>query len=467
MRRLWSKWLLVALAAAIVAVLAVGCGGGDNEQAADETTAAPGAAGAELEKFGLKAGKPYDGTNLRILICCLAATQFTALQEKSNQEFTKMTGIKVKWGDVAYDTFLQKIVAEVTTGGGAYDLVAWVDAWGPSIRKGLVPLDDKLDEAGLKLDDYPEVYRDVVKAGDPDEGVYGVPLRGHAFVLYYRKDVFDRLNLKPPETWQQLVKAGQTIEQKTNMAGIANYYGLFGGQNLFNWVAHIWSNGADILDEDNRAAFNSPEGVDATQLYIDYLRKYKITPRASVTWGEQEANTAAAQGKAAMFIGWDWMQDVFKGKDAIPVVRENMTFARVPGWQGKEAVTYGYLWPMGILQQSNNQDAAWEYLKWVSHPEVEKEVALAPAPAPQTNEAVRLSTLRNPQFNRKWEGIGKATADVLETARTLPLIPEWGEIQSVLEVAINKMAGGAPVKPTLDKAAKDVEEIMKRAGYYD
>jgi len=31
---------------------------------------------------------------------------------------------------------------------------------------------------------------------------------------------------------------------------------------------------------------------------------------------------------------------------------------------------------------------------------------------------------------------------------------------------VNKMANGAPVKETLDKAAQDVTDLLKREGYY-
>ena len=56
----------------------------------------------ELEElpYGLTPGKPYDGTELNFLVCCLGAAQFYALSEKGNSEFYEMTGIKVVWGDV-------------------------------------------------------------------------------------------------------------------------------------------------------------------------------------------------------------------------------------------------------------------------------------------------------------------------------------------------------------------------------
>ena len=57
-------------------------------------------------------------------------------------------------------------------------------------------------------------------------------------------------------------------------------------------------------------------------------------------------------------------------------------------------------------------------------------------------------------------------AQALRTARTLPQVRTWAQIQSVLEVGINQMATGRDVKTTLDRMANDVDAIQKRAGIY-
>ena len=48
--------------------------------------------------FGLDADKPYDGTQLKFLICCSTAPQFASAAVKGAAEFTAMTGISVSWG---------------------------------------------------------------------------------------------------------------------------------------------------------------------------------------------------------------------------------------------------------------------------------------------------------------------------------------------------------------------------------
>jgi len=90
-----------------------------------QVTAEPGAL-----PYGLKPGKPYDGTKLKFLICCRAAAQFFLLSQKS-LAFTELTGIEVEWGDVPFGEFQTLTQQEGVSGAGGYDLVTWVDVWVP------------------------------------------------------------------------------------------------------------------------------------------------------------------------------------------------------------------------------------------------------------------------------------------------------------------------------------------------
>ena len=109
-----------------------------------------------------------------------------------------------------------------------------------------------------------------------------MPFRGHPLVLFYRKDVLDALKLPVPKTWQDVVKDAKVIQQKRpDLRGLSTMYGVSAGQNLFSWVSLLWGNGGNILDKNGHAVFNSAKGVEATQTYVDFLRKDKITSPAS------------------------------------------------------------------------------------------------------------------------------------------------------------------------------------------
>ncbi len=450
--------LLAAVAASVVGLSA--CSGGAAESLPELTAAQR----QHMEELGLDTERPYAGTELNFLICCHDAPQFGELI-KQTKEFTKLTGIAVNWGDVPYQSFQDRLTAEAMTGGGNYDLVAWVDAWGPSIKSALLPLDDRLKEAGISLDDYPAAYREVITAGDKEGRTLGLPLRGHPFLSFYRSDVLDKHNLDVPKTWDEHRKMAEVIDDDGGIAPTAQYYGITGGQNLFTWVSMLWSNGGDIFNENWEPEFNSPEAVTAAEDYVGYLRD-GLTPKGAVSWGESEALTEFVQGRTASFNGWWWMYGNMRDPEvATKDVIGNVEFAPAPVYDAeKEPVSYAYLWPVGILQQSENQDAAWEYLKWMTHPSTELDVLKA---SDDPGGLVHMDNMTNEDVNKTFDGLPNTAASVLESARTLPLIPEWPQISSILEVAINDIAGGADAQQRLDEAAQSVRELLAEHGYYD
>jgi multiple sugar transport system substrate-binding protein len=456
------RWVLLPILAAIVVAGCAGDRGGGAGDAGKELTPKQ---REQAEAFGLDPDKPYAGTELNFLICCHDAPQFADLAELSDSEFEELTGISVKWGNVPFGSFQQRVVTEATTGGGTYDIVAWVDSWGPSIRSSLVPLNDKIQEDNVDMSDFPPAFRQASMIGSEDGTYYGMPLRGHAFTFFYRTDIYEELGMEPPKTWTEFVEQGEQIKQNTDLYPTSMYYSRTAGQNVFMWLDLLWGNGSDVFDENYRPIFNNEEGVEATELYIDFLRQYEMTPPASETWDEVEGHQAFSQNRAATFMGWSWLYSLITSEEAVEEVRNNVGFTTPPVWEGKEPITYGYLWPVGILRNSQNQDAAWEYLKWMTHPDTEKQVLTGPEP--RDIASVHLSNLRDEEVNELSNGLHRTLADVLGDSRTTPMIPEWPEVQEVLSTAISDMAGGADVEATLDDAATQVERIMEREGYYD
>lgn len=439
MKRFWSLLLVSALAFA----------GAQTPTAAD---------------YNLQEGKPYDGTELNFLICCTAVAQFAALIERT-EEFTDLTGITVNWSNTPYESYKDEILIEASAGTGTYDLVAWVDAWGPQLEPFLLPIDDLIEADGVDTSDFPEVYLDVARLGT--DTLYGLPLRGHAFMLWYRQDVLAEAGLEVPTTWQEVAAAAQTIQETTDFEGVSLYYNVGTGQNLFPWLSMLWGAGGDVFDAELRPIFNNEVGLEVMNAYAAFIRDGLTAPDA-VTKGEQEGWQAVAQGRAAMFPGWSWIYESLANPEfSEQEVIDNLGFVAAPGWEGGERTSYGYIWPVGIFSGSRNQEAAWEYLKFLTNEQVSLDLVLDKSvPELSTVVATRYSALRSPEVNETTGGLQEAMADSLESARTEPLVPEWLEVQSVLEVAINEIANGAEVQETLDTAAADVEEIMSRAGYY-
>lgn len=410
------------------------------------------------------ASKPYAGTTLNFLVCCPTAAQFVAQQKLTDSTFTPQTGIKVHWDtSTPYSSLEQKLVTTAVSSTGAYDMAAWPDSWGAAIKQYMLPLNSLVAKNKINLKDWPRAY---IKAGSSLDGkqLLGLPFRGHAQLLFYRTDVFKKLHLSPPSTWQQVLKDGQIIRQKTKLDPLALYYGGLGsGQNLFIWLNMLWSNNGVLLSKNNQPKFASPAGLQATQLYMDLLHKYHITNPSALTDDEGTSATLYQKGLAAMWIGWSWYEELFTNPTAsVAVVNNNTGFVPAPGWQGKSRAAYGYIWEASILKTSKHQDAAFEYLKWLTSASVERKMLLDKSnPKAATVVGEHLSVLNNPQVNAVDHGVNREMAAILAHSRSEPLIPQWLKIQSIIEIALNKMANGANIKSTLARAQSDVASAVK------
>jgi multiple sugar transport system substrate-binding protein len=410
--------------------------------------------------YGMKAGKPYDGKKIAILLH--PSKQNEAIKVRT-AKFTELTGIKVEYDVTPYGSLLEKITSEAVAGSGVHDAFISNSPWGPSLQQYLQPLDNYVKESGIDMKRYPKVY---VDACTYDGKLIGMPYRGHPQLLFYRKDIFKKLGLNPPKTWAELETVAKTIKEKTNLYGISPYYAKGTSmQNLFVWSTYLWSNKADLFDSNWKPIFNNAAGIEATQRYMDPLLKMKIAPPGSVTYNEYEGVQSVAQGEFAMVIVWWWVYSVLNDpKVAKPEVAGNIGAVPAPGWEGKDKGTNALLMPLSMFASSKNKEAAWEWMKWATSPELEKERVLDKSD-PKTTEIVMVhySTLRDTEVNKAWDGLPAEGAKSLEVAKIFPLIPEWPEISSVLEIAINDIATGKPTKEILDRAAKEVEGITKRS----
>jgi len=410
-----------------------------------------------------------EGKPVKVLLSAGDVGQFNAWKARS-KDFTKETGIDIEFMETPYNNLLEDITADGIANGGGYDLVVFLDSMGSSITQFLEPLNEYMEKDNFNTDRWPS---SIVELSTFDDQLYSLPVRAHVQMLFYRKDIFDQLGLEVPKTWEEFDAVNKKITEETDLYAIAPYYGAGNnGQNLFMWTSYLWSNGGDIFDENMKPIFNSPEGLEATQRYLDLLVTDKVAPPESVTFGEQDSRTYFKQGKAAMWLGWWWVYSEFNdaGTSAEDVVG-NVHFATVPTWEGQsyEGVNVS-TFPIAMMKGSKNKEAAWEVLKWLSEPEEELDVVLKSlkneSPSDQKSPVItQVENLKNAELNELSDNFYNTAAENFENAKTLPNIKEWPQVADIISKAISDMATGKPVEPTLNKAAEQVEKLLKDAGY--
>ena len=407
----------------------------------------------------LKSGKPYAGTEVNLLT--VVAPQFKAHEARLG-EFEALTGIKVKYQYVPFASTREKLTAELVGQSAQYDVLSTMDVWGPSMYQLFEPLNAMLAEKKIDMESrYPYAHLRAARDGNGNgKNILGFPIRGHVQLMFYRRDIFDKLGLKAPNTWDDMVEAGKLITAKTDMSGVAMYYGKTAGQNLMIWFNYLWGTGGELLDAKGQPAFNSPAGIAATQAYIDVMLKHKAAPAASASFNETDAVNSVAQGKSAMVPVWWWRYASLVDPKVSTLKPEQVAFAPLPSMPGKPNTTYTNTWFYGINRNSKKKAAAMEFLTWLSQPEIERGVLLDKS----MNEVVAMQTknLLDADVNVRFNGMHVFGAQALKGAKGTPLFPQWPQVSDVLEATISELASGkGQVKPALDDAAARVRKAMR------
>jgi len=191
---------------------------------------------------------------------------------------------------------------------------------------------------------------------DPTTGKYAaIPFDGWIQAIWYRSDVFKKLNLKPPVSWDDINAACDTLPGKENLL-YALVLPTDPGQNyphqVFEQVA--MSNNAWPFDKNGNVTMNTPEMVEALRFYTRLQRCAMPGPQY---WrGAREAYELGQSGM--LFYSTYIMDDLVEGSGkqgggkvqiAIPDLAKKSGFA--PTMKGpKGEATYGQLVTLAIMK---------------------------------------------------------------------------------------------------------------------
>ncbi|MGH9023807.1 MAG: extracellular solute-binding protein, partial [Acidimicrobiia bacterium] len=150
----------------------------------------------------------------------------------------------------------------------------------------------------------PESVSGLVQSATVDSKVYGLPWYAGARALIYRKDVLDKLGLKPPTTWDELVKVGRAVQAGTDM----HAFGVAGKANHF-FLPLVWQKGGSLAELENgqwRSRIGDPKAAEAVQFYADLYAKEHFAPEGALTWNSRDVQSAFEAGDLAMMVGGGW-----------------------------------------------------------------------------------------------------------------------------------------------------------------
>ncbi len=457
------KKRILAIALVLIMTISVGMvfAGGQQEK----ETAAPAVQSKysveEIKSWDLTPGMPFSGAKVQAL---LHPSGQNNLIKKYLTEFTEMTGIEVEIETIPYGDLYQKFTIEAVSGTSDYDVFISHYTWVPALSNYLEPLNNRIENDGIDLTRWSDAY---IESCSFDGEVYGLPLRTHPMMLFYRKDLYEKYDLQEPATFEEFQHNAKVITENEDMYGTALQYGKTAEQVVYPWLTYLWANGAEMFDADWRPAFNTPKGIEATKDYMKPILEDNSAAPGSVSYSEYDANLSFTTGEAAMVYAFWWAYGNFQNPDSSELTVDQIGFCNVPGVDGNQ-VSYAMSMPLSVTSFSDVKDASWEFVKWANSAKMDlRAVTDKSDPKMLTSVAAQFATLRDPKVNELNNGLHNVAATILETARTQPSFPEWVQAAEKVVLALNNVASGeSEVEEALAKAEKEVTEIMVRAGYY-
>ncbi|MCA9876873.1 MAG: extracellular solute-binding protein, partial [Thermomicrobiales bacterium] len=321
-----------------------------------------GRAFAQEARFG-KLSKEWDGTTINV---SLVAEARSDMIQTLTPEFTEATGITVNYNILPYPNLEEQQLTALSQQTGEQDLVHVDCVWmGQYAGQGwLHPVDELVAETDPAVLDLEDFMPRILEEQSMWEGtLYGLPFITAVFGMYYRTDIFEELSLEPPQTWEQLAIAAQTIHEAMADQGVAGItiMGKRGVQLLCTHLNVFGSMGGYYYDENYTPTMASEAGVNSIE-YLKSLLPWAVEGALSNDLDESVA--AFQQGLAGMNLQWQNTAPRFVDPEASKIIGK-WEIIEVPGVDEGGVINrtacFGG-WNLGISTDSQNKEAAWEYL---------------------------------------------------------------------------------------------------------
>ena len=190
-------------------------------------------------------------------------------------------------------------------------------------------------------------------------------------MLFYRKDLLQKYSVAVPKTWDELDAAAKKIVDgekgsNPNLQGFVFQGNAYEGLtcNALEWIAS--SGGGTLLDGKN-VTFNNPQAVAILNKAKGWVGT--SAPKGVTSYQEDETAQAFTGGNAVFVRNWPYMyqlaQEAAATKDKfdvapLPVTGTNPPVGTLGGWQ------------LGVSKFSKAQDAAIEFVRYMTSEEISK-----------------------------------------------------------------------------------------------
>lgn len=370
--------------------------------------------------------------------------------EKSHQNIT------IRWIDVPWSGMESKILTAVSA-KTAPDVVNL----NPNFASQLAIRNAWLDLGSKVTPDQQKQYLakiwsantiNVCKAEVCNLNTFGIPWYLTTVITIYNQNLFNQASIKePPSNYQELAQLAEKVKTKT---GKYAFFVTFVTGDSNEVLESLVQMGVKLVDENNQAAFNTPEGIEAFSYWVDLYQKGLLPPEV-LTQGHRHAIDLYQAGEIALLsTGAEFINSI--ENNAPTIYEQSLSSPQITGKTGKKNVA---IMNLVIPRDTDKPDEAIKYALFVTNSENQLAFAKEANVLPSNIEAINqyIQDLENSDENLTLiEQARKISAMQLEDAEVL--VPPLKNINKLQKIIYENLQAAMLKEKTVTQALNDAAQ---------
>jgi ABC-type glycerol-3-phosphate transport system substrate-binding protein len=428
----------------------------------------PAGCGGQGTSSGPQGGPPdhhaFEGDTLKLLL--KEGYEIEAIQ-KYKGDFEQATGTTVETEVYDEPTARQKFILDSNSKTGTYDITS-VSFWNlPEYHRAsyLEPLDAWIAKARDPWLDPKAIPKTAMNVMSVDGQLYALPHTIIGGMLFYRKDLFEKHGIKPPQTTADVLSAAKKLKEAEPSISPFTGRGAPTFASLGTWLGWTWGYGAKLYDDNMCPHATDPKFVQGMSDLLTLMQDYGPEDAASLTF--TQAGEKFSSGNAAMMFDTTGFGGIFEDPE-LSKVAGKVGFSLPKGPAGNP-LQWTYLEGLGISAYSQNKDLAWLFLQWRMSNETTRKEALELG----RYDVPNLNVLHSDEYAKltKKKGVSDYTEKLPQaweniTLEHWPFVPEFAKIgDTFMQQVSSAISSGQTAEQAMQAVQPKLDGISKDAGY--
>jgi multiple sugar transport system substrate-binding protein len=259
-----------------------------------------------------------------------------------------------------------------------------------------------------------------------------------------------------PKTWAELEEMALKTSQDTNTQDGFVFQGADYEGGTVNGLEYIWTHGADVL-EGNQVVIESPASVAGLQTEHALVER-GVAPQAVSTYKEPETDPAFLGGRSVFARNWPYMYALAQDPETSNIKPDQIGIAALPSGEGGQSFSGLGGWNMMINANSQKQDEAWEFVKFMTGEEGQRQRALAATLLP-----TRKALYEDEQILEEVPVI-RLGKEAIQSTKSRPVSPYYSDMSLAMAEQFNlSLKGETSPEEAVATLQEELTKIVEQA----